>query len=756
MAKLNNLRRLTAVGALVTDSGVAYLKDMKRLMYLNLSGTKITDAALCHLSHLDRLETLDFAQTNVSDAGLLNLAGLKRLRVLDLSSTNVTDESTKTLKQLKDLDALILQGTKITPVGFWELRQAMPKCFAGERYGHYWGKLEKPHGSLGPQQLSQKTGEREKTLVRLLLLGCDLRANNKDEVIEVIVPAATVRSGDSPFHPKEQVHEAIRLIGTMGTVANLSIGSYYTEPQGILDDETTRLLRGLRGLRELDVSRCWFGETGWLNLAQLPQLRRLNLVGAKISGEIVRKLHKALPHCEIVGRPSSDEKFPPPDAVADVVMAELRRGFPGKSDLEIITILHSYLPIDEPTAEAPGDWFAHRLEAAKKQSAAVRAIEQAQVGVRYQDEFFQVGDRVVRQNLSRPEWLREALGDDFFRPVVVIEGGATYASAEFVPPGHFQWLKFLPDLPQLRGLQINNAPDEELKHLKGLNELRTLMLDHGQFTGDGLKCLGELPRLIKLDLFCCEQFCDSGMKNLEQSRQLRNLWIHGSPITDTGLKHLSGLAHLEELDLGNTAITGSGLENLQMLPKLHVLRICKSGIEPWIGKLADAAMPPIGKLVHLEELDLTWNDITDTGLASLGKLSRLKSLTLASNQRITDSGLKHIVQLAGLRTLDLQGTATTNDGLQQLLRLDKIESLSLGFTRVTGEGLARLKQFPHLEWIVLSGDQAFGVGLEHLKALPKLKKLTVWNTPVGGRKILRQALPNCEILGFPYGRGEED
>ncbi len=54
---------------------------------------------------------------------------------------------------------------------------------------------------------------------------------------------------------------------------------------------------------------------------------------------------------------------------------------------------------------------------------------------------------------------------------------------------------------------------------------------------------------------------------------------------------------------------------------------------------------------------------------------------------MTDSGLAHLSELAGLRDLRLAGTAVTDAGLRTLGRLQRLERLDLGGTSVTEEGL---------------------------------------------------------------------
>ena len=59
--------------------------------------------------------------------------------------------------------------------------------------------------------------------------------------------------------------------------------------------------------------------------------------------------------------------------------------------------------------------------------------------------------------------------------------------------------------------------------------------------------------------------------------------------------------------------------------------------------------------------------MTDEGLASLSKLTKLRTLMLAHTP-LTDDGLDFLAAMPQLRMLDLRGTQVTGAGVQKLLK----------------------------------------------------------------------------------------
>ncbi len=144
-----------------------------------------------------------------------------------------------------------------------------------------------------------------------------------------------------------------------------------------------------------------------------------------------------------------------------------------------------------------------------------------------------------------------------------------------------------------------------------------------------------------------------------------------------------------------------------------------SGIWPGTS-LDDAAMPHIGRLYSLSELEI--RGVSDAGLAHIKNLVNLRSLSLSSNG-ITDAGLEH---LAGL---------------------EKLDSLQIRGTKVSDAGLAHIKNLVNLRSLSLSGDRITNAGLEHLAGLESLRTLDLWGTKVTAKGLerLRKQRPGLRI-----------
>ncbi len=111
----------------LTDDGLHHIKEVEKLVWLNLANTKITDDGLGHLAGIKTLTRLHLEKTNVGDAGLAHLANLENLEYLNLYGTQVSDEGLHHLKGLTNLKKLYLWQSKVTPEGVAKLQEALAK-----------------------------------------------------------------------------------------------------------------------------------------------------------------------------------------------------------------------------------------------------------------------------------------------------------------------------------------------------------------------------------------------------------------------------------------------------------------------------------------------------------------------------------------------------------------------------------------------------------------------------------------------------
>ena len=135
----------------VTDAGVGYLRQLRRLEWLDLTACNVTDDAVARLpADLDlerltlegtavsdrtcrllakfpQLTELDLSHTAITDRGAMALAHLHKLRSLWLTGTAVTDEGLAALAGLEELTNLNVDDTGVTDEGWQQLQKALPR-----------------------------------------------------------------------------------------------------------------------------------------------------------------------------------------------------------------------------------------------------------------------------------------------------------------------------------------------------------------------------------------------------------------------------------------------------------------------------------------------------------------------------------------------------------------------------------------------------------------------------------------------------
>ena len=273
----------------------------------------------------------------------------------------------------------------------------------------------------------------------------------------------------------------------------------------------------------------------------------------------------------------------------------------------------------------------------------------------------------------------------------------------------FQSLSGLSDLTVFGG---GSAGLEGLKHITSSRRLSQLSLGYGTsgtFTvGDEeAKVLGEATSLTTL------YFPPGGT---------------AKPLTDVGVKALSNLRGLTSLSLYGQKITLGKDTNFGQMTGLKTLSV--------YGAVGDEGLAEIGKLTELTTLTLSlFGTPSFTGTADLSKLKKLTYVTVSG--AITDDGLKSIATLPAVQTLYLNSLTVSNDGLKVIPKMKTLTTLTLGgrgyaaakaatktpdATGITGDGLANLAG---------SGITMLTVNAEidgsDLKALAGCKALTYLN-----------------------------
>jgi hypothetical protein len=121
--------------------------------------------------------------------------------------------------------------------------------------------------------------------------------------------------------------------------------------------------------------------------------------------------------------------------------------------------------------------------------------------------------------------------------------------------------------------------------------------------------------------------------------------------------------------------------------------------------------------------------VTDETLRQIARLSNLNSLYMPNSDRVTDQGLAFLGDMTTLETLTVAFPLATDDGLVHLQRLSNLADLNITTSNITDAGLV------------------------HLSQMPKLKSISFTNTPrvtEDGLRKLAKALPECRIVGPLY------
>jgi internalin A len=320
------------------------------------------------------------------------------------------------------------------------------------------------------------------------------------------------------------------------------------------------------------------------------------------------------------------------------------------------------------------------------------------------------------------------------------------------------------------------------------NTVQFLDMTRVKVTDHGLKTVAEIPQLIGI-VVGGEEVTDGGLRALGQCKSLDTVVLRGTnKVTAAGIRELASLPKLQSLHLqlftlkgspfdafaGSSTLQSLDLEHLdglsdedaKHLAKLPNLSELKLGSGPGESKLTAAGIKAIvdGRLPPKFQFDpkLIDDDVL-TSLVAKGWLygptppgvvekrpataGEVKIIAL-DGSRVTDKGLRSVLDCANTASLHLRRTGVTDETLERMAGFKKLEYLSLERTKVTAAGLNAVSALPirHLsmEGCVLSQDhfKAFGKmaalevlwlsetemepdWLKHIAKLPKLRELNL-------------------------------
>ncbi len=153
----------------------------------------------------------------------------------------------------------------------------------------------------------------------------------------------------------------------------------------------------------------------------------------------------------------------------------------------------------------------------------------------------------------------------------------------------------------------------------------------------------------------------------------------------------------------------------------------------------------------IKTLQLGGNTLTDKGLESLAYLTGLKELVLWWATEITDAGIAHLGRLRHLQLLNISLSRVTDEGVRSLAVLPELEELAIQ-GKFMDKSLLYLSRAGHLKSLTLRGDECeFGdEGLRHLEGLKDLRRLILQDAKVSdtAKERLLKAIPGLEFNSY--------
>lgn len=328
-----------------------------------------------------------------------------------------------------------------------------------------------------------------------------------------------------------------------------------------------------------------------------------------------------------------------------------------------------------------------------------------------------------------------------------------------------QGLAELVNLPRLERLCIHGPgpiSDRHIKYMEGLTQLKSLTLwgsACNQLTDASLASIGKLKNLEELYFIrTIPRFTVAGVAHLKRLKNLKKVdfaqaWIGptGAYYGDEVVWQLAALPNLESIK-GISYLSAEGMKTLTTFRNLKCLGVAlkdrgqgyygPTGVSHLAGlasleelyissgdAFSDADLACLEPLGRLRDLFISGQNVTDRGLASIGKLKQLESLNLGCS--VTCSGLNQLKGLSNLRSLQVsaRGNAAKTDPADELMLdlsgLKKMKDMNLSGLPLQDSDLAFIEHLPLLENLNIYTNSLTGAFLRHLRKLPELNHLYV-------------------------------
>lgn len=262
-------------------------------------------------------------------------------------------------------------------------------------------------------------------------------------------------------------------------------------------------------------------------------------------------------------------------------------------------------------------------------------------------------------------------------------------------------------------------------------------------------------------------------KQIRKLERISKLDFSNTALRGSGLQELQGLPNVKYIDLSRTMIAGLDYKYLKSFPKLEELhcspisRIDEAMV--YIGqnkgiknlglfqvRISDMGFEALSDLKHLEKIDITGAPVSK-GFHTLLNFKNLRELYISETQA-DDSTLEIIGHLLNMEKLSLSYTLVTNKGFPYLADLKNLTTLGFSGQRVTKDGVKQLvtgsvvsslAHLPRLEYIHFCDIPFDSESVKTLATLKHVGHIDFDNScPMSDsdKVFLKRSLPYCDIV----------
>ncbi len=240
------------------------------------------------------------------------------------------------------------------------------------------------------------------------------------------------------------------------------------------------------------------------------------------------------------------------------------------------------------------------------------------------------------------------------------------------------------------GLPYSKRPAIGTVYIPVGKPVKIIVKDYGIVSSPKFFLRFKSDDLTELDISNNLGVTDTTFEHLWHLKSLSYLYATGLDISNAVLAQFDKMPQLKRLYIGATAIRQNGLVRLKYLKEYTELGLNELGpMDKLLKKLRGSE--------NLLALILDEDELTDEDLKEIGTLTNLISLNINKCPKVTNAGLKHLLQLKNLRTLEIAGTSINPEAIPDLKKLPNLDVLYVYPENWPEKAKARLRaEMPNL------------------------------------------------------------